>query len=209
MKTMKIQSFKCCIKRLIKIMKVAKIAKISKTANASTAIASISLVALLFFAQTLSFGYVNFGVGYTFDMSNAPVNSSLVRIGYEEKGFLLNADYFVNTSWNINGAFLFETFSNVAVGPMVNITNNFSNSSMKFTLGPSLLLNFTNFELLAGYLMDFNAASQFENIAESFYFQARFYVPAPPNMKMRDKLYLEIRYLPVKVSVLIGLLEPF
>ncbi|MFN3692232.1 MAG: hypothetical protein ACK4R7_05020 [Fervidobacterium sp.] len=165
--------------------------------------------ALIILVNVSTLAYVNVGVGYTFDTLASSTNGWILRIGFEENGFSLNADYLVNTSWNIDGSYLFETQLVFAVGPMVNIKNNFSNSSLEFKLGPSILLKLSNLELKIGYLMDFTQTNQFQDIAKNIHFQTRFYVPPPANMKMRDKLYVELTYKTYMVCLLVGLLEPF
>lgn len=150
------------------------------------------------------FAYVNFGVGYSFSNEN----NWMLRIGYESDVFVANADYFINTTWNINSAFFFKTRISLNIGPMINIFNKFSTSNMKITYGPAFSLNYDQFDTKIGFLSDFSQGFQFTNFSENLYTQIRYYVPDPPGMKMKDKLYVELRYFSSHITILIGLLEP-
>jgi len=166
-------------------------------------ISVLIIIFLLFGVSSLAF--INFGFGYNFGNSN----SWIFRIGYEIDIFILNADYFLNNAWNINSTFLFNTQMSFSIGPMINILNEFSTSNMKVAYGPAICLNYNQLDAKIGVLADFSQGFQLSNFSENLYTQFRYYVPDPPGMKMKDKLYIELRYFSSRITILVGLLEPY
>lgn len=167
---------------------------------------ALFLIILLFFVETVVFAFVNVGVGYNFSKQN----NWTFRIGYESDTFVANADYGINSFWNINSAFFFNTPMSLGIGPMLNVFNNFSDSKMKITFGPSIILKYNNQnELRLGFLYDFSNNFQITNPSENLYIQFRYYAPDPPGMKMKDRLYVELGYFSPNLFFLVGLLEPF
>jgi len=166
----------------------------------------IFFIILLFYLFTTYqlFAFINFGAGYSFSNEN----NWMLRIGYESDVFVANADYFIDTTWNVNAGFFFKTQMSFYIGPMINILNKFSTSNMKITYGPAFTLSYDQLEAKVGLLSDFSQGFQLTNFSENLYTQIRYYVPDPPGMKMRDKLYVELRYFSSHITILIGLLEP-
>lgn len=92
---------------------------------------------------------------------------------------------------------------------MINILNEFSTSNMKVAYGPAIGLNYNQLETRMGILSDFSQGFQLSNFSENLYTQFRYYVPDPPGMKLKDKLYIELRYFSSRITILVGLLEPY
>ncbi|MGQ9855782.1 MAG: hypothetical protein ACUVQF_03530 [Fervidobacterium sp.] len=158
-----------------------------------------ALIAVLL--SSLSFGYFNVGAGFTYGTTN----SWTLRVGIEDETFSMNADYLINNSWNIAGGVYFSTEVGFKVGPFIFGTYNISANDFSVMYGP--VIGFTTKQIFAqiGYLTDF---TQFQDISKGIFAILRFYVPDPPGMKMRDKLYLEGQYYGGNFKIIVGLLEP-
>lgn len=163
------------------------------------------LVFLIILYGISAFSFINFGVGYSFGSEKS---NWILRIGHESDNFVVNADYFINAGWNTNGAFFFSTRTPILIGPMINIFNEFGASVLKLVYGPAIALDYSQIGLRIGMLSDFSKGFALINFSENLYAQLRYYVPDPPGMKMKDKLYIEFRYLLSHVTILVGLLEP-
>ncbi|QAV33646.1 hypothetical protein SAMN04488510_13210 [Fervidobacterium changbaicum] len=163
--------------------------------------------ALVFYLLTLivfGFAYFNFGVGYNY--GNSP--NWVLRLGYEESGFTLNADWTVNKLWNIYGGVYFGSDLGLIVGPTIYATYDYSASENAFSVVYGPVVGFTNKQLSIqiGYLSDFRSIA---DISDAVFASLRFYIPDPPRMRMKDKLYVEALYYKGCFKIVIGLLEPY
>jgi len=149
---------------------------------------------------TTTFGYFNIGVGYNY----GTLNNWALRIGYEDTGVSINADYTIEKVWNIIGGLYFSTEVGFEIGPMIYATYDFSQFTLMY--GPALGIQNKQMLVQIGYLSDFTT---FSNITDSIFINLRFYVPDPPGMRMTDKLYIEGQYHKGNFKVIIGLLEPY
>jgi len=152
------------------------------------------------FLLTSVFGYFNIGVGYNYGI----INNWTIRLGYEESGVAINADYTIGKLWNILGGIYFSTEVGFEVGPIVYASYDLANFAIMY--GP--MVGFQNKQLAVqiGYVSDFRT---FSNLSDNIFAKLRFYVPDPQGKKMIDKLYIEGQYYKGNFKILVGLLEPY
>lgn len=155
--------------------------------------------------STAIFAFVNIGVGYGINNNNW-----VVRVGYEDNMFSLNGNYFVNLEWGIDGSILFETPLGVSTGPMIGIVNDLQNNKIYMNYGGFIGYKYKGqkgqFDIKIALLMEYGTSLNFlDNLFASF----RTYIPDPPGMKMKDKLYVEMSYFKQRFYIVVGLLEPF
>lgn len=162
---------------------------------------SIFIVIILLCASVV-FPYFNIGLGYYFGNQN----NFLLRVGYEQLdgvSFSLNGEYVINNGWILFSKLGFRV-SNFKVGPFIHVSYMQPSSTPEFTFGGLLDLPLTNnLEVSAGMTYKEGAP-----IGKLLFASLRFYVPDPPGMKMRDKLYIELSYRMESFVVSVGLLEP-
>ncbi len=146
-----------------------------------------------------AFSYVNFGIGFMYtDKANFGI-----RLGYSNQ-FDVNFDYFLNNVFRLNGFLGLNTPTGLQVGPSFGV---FGAQDITFYIGGGVKLKLTNMELTSALLLP--SAFEFTNIRDSLLLTFKYFVPDPPGMKMRDKLFIEIGYINNTFSVFVGLLEPF
>ncbi len=154
---------------------------------------------VIFVATLQAFSYVNFGVGFMYtDKANFGI-----RLGYNDP-VDINFDYFLNDGFKLYGFLGLNTTIGLQVGPSFGV---FGAQDIAFYIGGGVKLKLTNMELTSALLLpsDF----EFTNIRDSLLLTFKYFLPDPPGMKMRDKLYIEIGYVNNNFSVFVGLLEPF
>ncbi|AFG36096.1 hypothetical protein QQE94_09635 [Fervidobacterium pennivorans subsp. shakshaketiis] len=153
---------------------------------------------------TLAYAYFNIGVGYNY----GEFSNWVLRVGYEDYGFNLNADWTLNKLWNIYAGVSFETALGFLVGPAIYATYDYNASSNAFSVVYGPVLGFSNKQLFVqvGYFSDF---ATFVDVSDALFASLRFYVPDPPGMKMVDKLYIEAQYYRGSFKICVGLLEPY
>ncbi|QTA37391.1 hypothetical protein JYK00_06535 [Thermosipho ferrireducens] len=148
------------------------------------------------------------GAGWNF----GSVNAFSVIIGYSDETFSTNWIYsfqgFEKYNHRITFSYSLYKTSQLKIGPMLFIENtNFSSETTSpiYELGITIKISLQNLNFSIG--MGYPISGVF-NFSEAIHIQARYFIPPPKNMKMRDKLYLITDYSKSKIFVGVGLLEP-
>uniref|UniRef100_A0A7C5RIS5 Outer membrane protein beta-barrel domain-containing protein n=1 Tax=Fervidobacterium thailandense TaxID=1008305 RepID=A0A7C5RIS5_9BACT len=162
----------------------------------------VFLVLVFLSTATVVFPYFNIGLGYYFGNQN----NFLLRVGYEQlngANFSLYGEYIVNNGWIVFSKLGFRV-SNFKVGPFIHVLHMQTNNAPDFAFGGLLDFPLTdNLEVAVG--MTYKEGTP---IGKLLFASLRFYVPDPPGMKMRDRLYIELGYRMESFVLIVGLLEP-
>lgn len=152
----------------------------------------------------VALAYFNIGLGYNF----GPLNSYLVRLGYETLQppfFGLTADYVLNVRWDISLQVLLRVTDQFLVGPGMFLVRPLSESPLRSDFEAVAVFKPSDLIWLGARI----PVTQLDrSIAEVLSLFVRLFVPDPPGVRMRDKLYAEFSFHGQNLKLVVGLLEP-